>query len=58
MLFVEPAENDSDEDDEDDDDEEGWLGPNGNSVKAANGIVFSGPADSSDEEDEDELIEV
>ncbi|KAL1574274.1 periodic tryptophan protein [Candida albicans] len=44
--------------DEDDDDEEGWLGPNGNSVKAANGIVFSGPADSSDEEDEDELIEV
>ena len=26
--------------DEDDDDEEGWLGPNGNSVKAANGIVL------------------
>ena len=26
--------------DEDDDDEEGWLGPNGNSAKAANGIVL------------------
>ncbi|EMG48949.1 PWP2 Periodic tryptophan protein 2 [Candida maltosa Xu316] len=40
----------------DEDDEEGWFGPDGKSVKAGNGIVFSGP-DSEDEED-DELIEV
>ncbi|RCK66116.1 Periodic tryptophan protein 2 [Candida viswanathii] len=47
--------------DEDEDDEEGWLGPNGQSVKATNGIVFEGPDDddSEDYEDEDdELIEV
>ncbi|EER36260.1 periodic tryptophan protein 2 [Candida tropicalis MYA-3404] len=67
-IEVEDDENSGEEDsdvediviDEEDDDEAGWLGPNEQSVKASNGIIFTGPGDddSDDDDDQEELIEV
>ncbi|KAG7663180.1 PWP2 [[Candida] subhashii] len=46
------------EDQNDEDEEGGWFGSNENGIKASNGIVFSGPNDSDDDDSDDELIEV